>query len=186
MAKRSPSPETAFGGPRANPSGGGNATASAVVRSRTGRPASLIREAYRQSLSESLKFLEQIRDAKIYREVEVIRINRRTGKAKKVTLRRYPTITERMKAVEVIGQFSGVERKQTAEDEQPIPPSAPLYNLHELALEELEQLEQLLTKVQRPILQLSDGITEVHTKESNDAVVADDVADESPSAGDHV
>jgi hypothetical protein len=153
VTNQTPSPATSFGGARANPMGSG---ARGAVPGRRGRPPALVRESFRMAFADQLEFLKKVAKCQVKRKVQVA-----TASGKVVTITIEPTIADRIRAVEVMGKFSGVATLR-AEDETPEAPPESGYNLAQLTVAELQDFEALLLKARAaPLLTLPSG-TEVH------------------------
>lgn len=158
-----PHAATRFGGPNA-PRGNMQGAARAPA-GRRGRPPALVRESFRLAFDKQLDFLKKIVvcDKSVKRKVEIVAPNGAV-----VTISVEPTIAERIRAVEVMGKFSGVQTSK-AEDEEALPRSRTGYDLSKLTSAQLEAFEQLLIAAAEPEPVAVIGNVEVHELEEDDA-----------------
>lgn len=106
-----------------------------------GRPPSFVRAVSRQSYMRRIPLLRQIADGTIWREVTVV-----TRGGSQLTYRVYPSILERLKAVDILGKYGGLVTTVDAnvDEDEDATPEVPGYDFSLLSTEQVEVLQSLL------------------------------------------
>lgn len=111
------------------------------TKANKGRPPSYVRAASRQGYLRRIPLLRNIADGLIYRQVSVMN---KGGEV--VSYNVYPTIAERMKAVEILGKYGGLVTTVDADADDPEVPEVAGYDFSLLSTDQVQELQALLAR----------------------------------------